>query len=396
MTSSYCNGDEKMYTTADRENALLIHADMVEDTAYQQIQEIVKHPAFKELIAIMPDVHAGAGCVIGFTGKFRNAVIPNIVGVDIGCGVLTYPIGKVDVDFEAFDEHARERVPLGFRSRGKAHPYFESHADVQIRMELIEDEFYQHYGVKMSKQPELQIGTLGGGNHFIEIDEAPDGEKFITIHSGSRNFGLKVANYFQSKAKKLMEEMSLEVPAGLEYLPMSFGGEEYMRWLHIAQDYALLNRAIMMTELLEFFELPYMHSRSTLSVHNYISKRDHIIRKGAISAHKDETVVIPLNMAEGIIIGKGKSNRKYNFSAPHGAGRAFGRKEMMRRLERGEVSMNDFEDSMTDVFSTSVSEKTIDESPFAYKPTEQVLKHIEETVEITARLKPVYNLKADD
>lgn len=383
----------------DTDTGLLIHADMIDDTAREQIEQVRTHPAFKDLIAIMPDVHAGAGCVIGFTGRFRDTLIPNIVGVDIGCGVLAYPIGKHKIDFEAFDAHVRGRVPLGFKSHD-APPlcFVNDPSALQTAAELsyhIEEEFFKHYGVKMSTPPLRQLGTLGGGNHFIEIDQAPDGEQYIVIHSGSRNFGLKVATHFQKMAKTITNEMGIMVPKDLEYLPMSAGGEEYMKWLHIAQRYAQLNRYTMLAEILDFFGELYDREKSIESVHNYISERDHIIRKGAISAHSDQTVIIPLNMAEGVIIGQGKSNKNYNYSAPHGAGRAFGRKEMGRRLERGEVTMDDFTQSMEGIFSTSISAKTIDESKFAYKPTDSVMKHIAETVDITMRLKPIYNSKAE-
>jgi len=384
----------------EQNTALLIHADLVEESAREQIERTISHPAFKDLIAIMPDVHSGAGCVIGFTGKFKNAVIPNIVGVDIGCGVLAYPIGKRKIDFEALDAHIRNRVPLGFNSHGiELAQSLANSNEIMIRVanmsSLIRENFFEKYDVKMSTDPARQIGTLGGGNHFIEIDQAPDGEQYIVIHSGSRNFGLKVATHFQKMAKTITNEMRILVPDGLEYLPMSAGGTAYLNWTEVAQEYASLNRFIMLSEIMDFFGELIDTTKTIESVHNYISPRDHIIRKGAISAHSDQTVIIPLNMAEGVIIGQGKSNKNYNYSAPHGAGRAFGRKEMGRRLERGEVTMEDFEKSMEGIFSTSISSKTIDESKFAYKETGSVMKHIEETVDITIRLKSIYNLKSE-
>lgn len=247
----------------------------------------------------------------------------------------------------------------------------------------------------MSTRPLLQLGTLGGGNHFIEIDESPEGERYITVHTGSRNFGLKVALYYQGIAKEITKEMGIEVPDGLEYLPMSAGGKEYMKWLKTAQWYARVNRRMILSAILGFFKEDMHESHLIESTHNYISERDHIVRKGAISAYPDERLIIPLNMSEGIILGRGKANPRYNFSAPHGAGRAFGRREMKRRLDRGDVTMEQFHSSMDGIFSTSVKKETIDESMFAYKPTEAVLKHIEETVDIDVRLKPIYNLKAD-
>ena len=394
-----------------------IHAEIVEQEALDQIKLIESHPAFNGLVAIMPDVHAGAGCVIGFTGRFRNAVIPNIIGVDIGCGVAAYPLHEnTEIDFNAFDKYARASIPLGFNSRNITdmttfaakeptdallrhtnfrHDLFDSSTGMYWVIEKARD--FLHTKITGKKiEPTTQLATLGGGNHFIEIDEDQDGRKYIVVHTGSRNFGLKVANYYQKMARELCEAMSIEVPKGLEYLPMTDGyGKAYMKDMKTAQDYARLNRRFILEILLKHFNVEIEDVKYIESTHNYISERDHIIRKGAISAHKGERVIIPLNMSDGIIIGRGKGVSKYNYSAPHGAGRMFGRKEMYRRLERGEVSMKEFEDKMGGIFSTSVSEATFDESPMAYKPVDKVMEFIKETVEVEAVLKPVYNLKDD-
>jgi len=388
-----------------------IHAKIIEEEAEKQVRFCEGHPAFKELIAIMPDVHAGAGCVIGFTGKFDKAVIPNIVGVDIGCGVAAYPLKKKirDINFENFDRFAREKIPLGFNGHSFSSvvdfysflqkEYAPTDIFVSELTQLCLDvhSFYTVHDVKISSMPHNQLGTLGGGNHFIEIDENPTTkQKYLVVHTGSRNFGLKVANHFQKKAKTLCKEMGIVVPTDMEYLPMSAGGNEYMEWMQLAQKYARFNRRIMLSLLLRFFNMNFREDKLIESTHNYISERDHIIRKGAISAYKDQRVIIPMNMADGIIIGTGKSNRNYNFSAPHGAGRLFGRKDIKRRLASGEFTIKQFKKSMEGVFSTSVGVGTFDESPFAYKKKEDVLEFIKETVDIEAMLKPIYNLKNDE
>jgi len=383
-----------------------INAKLIDNNAREQIETMAKSPAFHGLISIMPDVHLGIGAVIGFTGKFNKCVIPNVVGVDIGCGVTTYPLGKIDIDFEALDKHIRSHVPLGFNSHkneghlqeltNKQSGYSKEQLDEVIALCFrIETEFYAGRFDRWTP-PRMQIGTLGGGNHFIEVDVDDEGNKYLTVHSGSRNFGLKVATHFQKKAKEFCEALpTKDIATHLEYLPLSFGGEEYLKFLYIAQEYASLNRDIMITLVLKFFGLDFFKENKIESVHNYISPRDKVIRKGAISAHKGERVIIPLNMRDGIILGVGKGNPSYNNSAPHGAGRVSGRKAMKKKLEEGVITMEQFKDSMKGIFSTSVSKKTIDESPFAYKALKDIQKYLEETVEIEKRLKPVYNLKAN-
>jgi len=229
----------------------------------------------------------------------------------------------------------------------------------------------------------------------VEIDADRDGNKYLTIHCGSRNFGLKVATYYQKKAVKISKAMKVVVPNGLEYLPNGYGAEDYLSMIKVAHDYACANRRMIIERLLEYFDVSMVKERVIESVHNYISPRDNIVRKGAVSAKKGEDVIIPFNMADGIILGRGKSNKDYNFSAPHGAGRSFGRKDMKRQLAEGKITMCEFTDRMSGVYSTSVCKNTIDESPMAYKPVESVMKHIQETVDIQAWMKPVYNLKDD-
>lgn len=342
-------------------------------------------------VFITGNCHPGAGCVIGFTGHFKDAVIPNIVGVDIGCGVIAYPLGNDEINFEELDKHIRKEIPLGFNMRNKPSKYI-SLTDQQIIEDV--EYFFTTTGLKMKRSPGLQIGTLGGGNHFIEIGQSEDGDNFLLIHSGSRNIGKVIAEYYQKKAVEICKAMKISTPQGLEYLPYTYGGAEYIRYLRYAQKYAQLNRSVMIQHILPFFNIEFDERNVIESVHNYIGD-DNIVRKGAISAYRGQKVIIPFNMSEGSIIGVGKSNKDYNFSAPHGSGRIHGRNVMKKMLRDGELTMAQFEESMEGVYSTSVKEGTIDESKFAYKSYTQIKKHLEATVDIQTWLKPVYNLKSD-
>jgi len=390
-----------MTDTEKNSRELQIHAGVLDPVADEQVHQIANHPVLHGLIAIMPDAHAGAGSVIGFTGRFRDAVIPNIVGVDIGCGVVCHPLpGVRKIDFQALDRQIRAEIPLGMNSRSNLSLFERPEVPQNLRSvfislcEDIELGFYAANGIGKHIQPLRQIGTLGGGNHFIEIGRDNTGNYHLIIHSGSRNFGKRVAEFFQTKAVKSVKVMGINVPRGLEFLPMDSGGNEYMKWAVAAQSYARYNRRMMLVFILSFFGLRLDESQFTESVHNYISEKDGIIRKGAISAHKGERVIIPLNMADGTILGVGKGNPSYNFSAPHGAGRSHGRREMFRKLKEGEYSMKDFRDSMRHVFSTSVVKETFDESRFAYKPLADIKNYLLETVNVKDKLTPVYNLKA--
>ncbi|HPX62428.1 MAG TPA: RtcB family protein [Deltaproteobacteria bacterium] len=391
-----------MFDIQKNECPVQIHADSLDPIATEQIRQIAHHPALHGLISIMPDAHAGAGCVIGFTGKFRNAVIPNIVGVDIGCGVASHPLaGMRQIDFQGLDDFIREHIPLGMNQREDA-AFFDNvpvpdtlRKAARSLCEHTEDGFYQGEKIGRHLPPLMQLGTLGGGNHFIEIGQSEhDGSYRLIVHSGSRNLGKRVAEHFQKLAASITAQMGMTVPKGMEYLPLAAGGERYMHWAAIAQAYARYNRRFMLATILEFFGLKFEEQQVIESVHNYIAETDHVIRKGAISAHKGEQVIIPLNMADGTIIGTGKGKSNYNESAPHGAGRRHSRKEMFRKLDKGEYRLEDFSDSMQGIFSTSINRDTFDESKFAYKDPAEIEKYLLETVMITDKLKPVYNLKA--
>jgi RNA-splicing ligase RtcB len=329
----------------------------------------------------MPDVHAGAGAVIGFTSSIGEKVIPNVIGVDIGCGVYSCNIGKVDLDFNRVDEVIRNNIPSGFSVRSKlAQRYVLDRAikDVSALVQKIDRVVYD---TKQDLDRVMcSLGTLGGGNHFIEIGEDEEGNRWLTIHTGSRNFGLKIANFHQSIAK------SRNPYGDLSYL-VGEDAEAYYQDMKVAQEFAEANRKIIALTICK--ELGVLIKETVESVHNYINFSQGIVRKGAISAANGEKVIIPWNMRDGLIIGVGKGNEDWNCSAPHGAGRVMGRGEAKRTLD---VEL--FKKSMEGVWTSCVSESTLDESPFVYKEASVIEALLEPTVEVIHRVKPLYNFKA--
>ena len=395
-----------------------IFTDLVEPEAIDQIYTLAKQPAFKDCkIRIMPDVHAGKGCTIGFTANLGNKVIPNIVGVDIGCGMLTVSLGKREIDFEAIDDIIRCFIPYGT----------EVHAG-RIRRYPRLQELYCYRNLKDTKRLERSIGTLGGGNHFIEIDENVNGDKFLIIHTGSRNLGKQVCEYYQAlavdlmqgkdelfkKQKELIEEYKrtgrrneiesaikelhrtfkpnkLGIPKELAYLEGEYR-EQYLHDMKICQEYASENRyniAGIICSLAFGCELDIFQYFET--IHNYIDHETNIVRKGAISARDGELLLIPINMRDGCIIGRGKGNDEWNCSAPHGAGRLMSRSKAKETLD-----LSDFQKSMDGIFTTCVNQSTIDEAPMVYKPIESIVENIRDTVEILDIIKPIYNFKASE
>lgn len=396
---------------------LKIFTDNIEQEAIDQINTLMEQPAFSNCkVRIMPDVHAGAGCVIGFTADLGDKVIPNIVGVDIGCGMLTVELGKIDVDYAELDRVIRENIPSGFNV----------HEGRKIRYDRLQD-LRCYRELKDTRRLERSIGTLGGGNHFIEIDEGYNGKKYLVIHTGSRNLGKQVADYYQKLAVELMQgkdeflarqekliaeykaqgrkneiqeaiselrrnfkAKQLNIPKDLCYLTGKHR-DDYLHDMRICQKYAIVNRWLIahticyemgwgLSDLLDSFE----------TVHNYIDDFN-MVRKGAISAKKGEKVLIPINMRDGCIIGVGKGNEDWNCSAPHGAGRI-----MSRNKARESISMESFRESMNGIYTTSVCESTIDESPMAYKPMDEIIENIKDTVDISEIIRPVYNFKASE
>ena len=363
-----------------------IFASMIEEEAVEQIKTFLDHQAFEDSsIAVMPDVHSGKGSVVGFTMTANEFVIPNIIGVDIGCGVLAYRLGKIEFQFDELDRFIRRRIPFGFEVNSSLPDSLPSLFPKKIKK--ITDKISLNYEKVL-----CSIGSLGGGNHYIEIDqEEESGEYWLVIHSGSRNFGLQTANYHQKKAKEYSFKKNLKLPKDLEYLPLKEGGEEYLEDMKTAQELAHLNRMEMAGRIVrDFFNLKEENLEKIESIHNYINFKDKIIRKGAISAYSGEDLIIPLNMRDGAILGKGKGKESWNFSAPHGAGRVLSRTKAKKN-----ISLKDYYESMKGVWSSCVSFKTLDESPFAYKSSDSIIKNIEDSVEIQKIIKPVYNFKAE-
>lgn len=393
---------------------LKIFTDNIEQEAVEQINLLLEQEPFKNCkVRIMPDVHAGKGCVIGFTADLGDKVIPNIVGVDIGCGMLCVELGKIDLDLEKLDKTINENIPAGRNIREQKLINFDKINDLYCLREL-----------KETKKFNRAIGTLGGGNHFIEIDVDEEGNKYLVIHTGSRNLGKQVADYYQNLAielcsgkkemfkrkeeiiktykeqgrkqeiQKALKKLEAEykenkpnLPNELCYLEGKYR-EMYLHDMRICQTYATTNRANIARQILINLKmetnLPYIET-----IHNYISFDDNIVRKGAIRANKGERVIIPINMRDGSIIAVGKGNADWNNSAPHGAGR------LMSRHKAKEIfNLEEFKESMKDIYSTSVVEETIDEAPFAYKPMQEIIDNIKDTVEIERIIKPIYNFKA--
>ena len=394
---------------AGKFSTAICYAKVIEPEAVEQIRRMCDYP-FTECakIRVMPDVHAGAGCTIGTTMTVHDKAVPNVVGVDIGCGMFTVKLGRNAVDFAAFDE-AAHFVPSGFNVwEGR-----------QERFDLTRLRCYRE--LKDSRRIERSIGTLGGGNHFIEIDRANDGTNYLVIHSGSRNLGVQVASYYQKLAVELsqgkedyfrrrdeiittykaqgrrteiqaalkaltFEAKSSEIPEDLCWLYGEYLAD-YLHDIKICQDFARRNREKIAEVLLSRTGLTGGESFHT--VHNYIDTDEMILRKGAIAAHSGELVLIPINMRDGSVLARGKGNAEWNYSAPHGAGRI-----MSRTTARESLDLAEFRETMQGVYTTSVSEGTLDESPMAYKSLEDIIDVIGESVEIIEVMKPVYNFKA--
>lgn len=363
-----------------------VFCDNLEETAQKQIDTLVKHPAFEGAkIRIMPDAHAGAGCVIGFTADLGDKVVPNLVGVDIGCGMYTAPIYKppglsIGELLEDFSETIEKHIPSGFNIHKDCTPF-------AFLRKAYEDELLENLRCyDYLKNPErfpLALGSLGGGNHFIEIAQGCDQELKLIIHSGSRNLGNQVATHYH----KLALEQN---PAGdLSYLTGELASD-YLYDMKLCQSYARANRLLMACLIGVNLSVNSVVRVAVgfHTTHNYIGD-DGIVRKGAISAKLGERVIVPMNMSYGSIVGIGMGNEDWNNSAPHGAGRI-----MSRGQARREIDMEDFIDSMDGIYTKSVCSGTIDEAPQAYKAPQDIIDRIGDTVKVVDILKPLYNFKA--
>ena len=358
-----------------------IFTENIEWQALEQIYTLAKQPAFETCkIRIMPDVHAGEGCVIGFTANLGEKVIPGVVGVDIGCGMRTIELGKIDIDFEKLDKVIRKYVPSGRAIREDNIYSFKDLSLLRCFSKL-----------KDINLIERNLGTLGGGNHFIEIDSDSEGNKYLVIHTGSRSLGKQVAEYYQNLAIDNIRRNSENrtgkgIPKDLCYLEGS-DRDDYLHDMQICQKFAIENRTTIAESIIDNMGWKIVNEFET--VHNYIELKTNIVRKGAISAKKGERVLIPINMRDGCIIGIGKGNEDWNESAPHGAGRL-----MSRSKAKESISLEDFAKAMEGIYTTSVSQSTIDESPMAYKSMEEILEKVGDTIEVEKIIKPVYNFKA--
>ena len=406
-----------------------IFTDNVEDVALDQIRKLLSIDVFSDKkIRIMPDVHAGAGCVIGFTGDLGNKVIPNIVGVDIGCGMRVLNIGKLrNIDFHAFHEHIRANVPSGKIVREERFgfkPLVGEEMDIYREAKKLVTQLHCYRAIKDSPRINRAIGSLGGGNHFIELDSDDEGNVYLVIHTGSRNLGKQVAEIYQACAVKhltegaddlektirrsieeykaadrrselqdVIKKMRREFKAAKPSLPAELCyvegevREQYLHDMRLCLRWAVLNRQLISLLLLRFFPDVEVVEEFE-SIHNYISD-DNIIRKGAISAAEGERCIIPLNMRDGSLICTGKGNPDWNRSAPHGAGRVMSRSQAYQK-----ITMADFEASMQGIYSESVNDFTRDESPMVYKPADEIIANIGDAVRIDTIIRPIFNFKA--
>ena len=392
-------------------NTAICYASVIEEEAIEQIRRMCDYEfTAGSRIRIMPDVHAGKGCTIGTTMTITDKAVPNIVGVDIGCGMYTVDLGKTDIDYKKLDE-AAHFIPSGMNVWEGRQEHFDLE---QLRC---------YRDLKDTKRLERSLGTLGGGNHFIEIDESADGEKYLVIHSGSRNLGKQVAELYQKLAVELSkgkeeyfkkrdeiiralkeQGRKKEIQAALkqikwerkesmipEDLCFLYGSylEDYLHDVEVCQRFARRNREKMAEILLERTGIAAGEAFHT--IHNYIDTEEMILRKGAIAAHAGEKVLIPINMRDGSVLAVGKGNAEWNYSAPHGAGRI-----MSRKAAKDKLSLEEYRETMKGIYTTSVNEATLDEAPMAYKSLDDIIDVIRDSVDIIDVMKPVYNFKASE
>lgn len=392
-------------------NTAKIFTDVVDDESIAQVlllcnQEFVSGSK----IRLMPDIHAGAGCTIGTTMTITDTIVPNLVGVDIGCGMETIQVKEKHIDLQKLDKLIYEKIPSGFYIREKTHRYINN-----INLE----DLYCYKEIN-SLRAEKSLGTLGGGNHFIEANKDEDGNIYIVVHSGSRHLGLEVAKYYQTEGYKVLNDSNkidtdsiimklkaegrekeiqktikeikntkrINVPKSLAYVSdLLF--EQYIHDMQIVQKYAELNRKAIIDEIIKGMKLHVNNQFTT--IHNYIDINHMILRKGAVSARKGERLLIPINMRDGSLICTGKGNDEWNQSAPHGAGRI-----MSRSKAKQSFTVSSFKREMEGIYTTSVGKETLDECPMAYKKMDDIVKNISDTVEIERIIKPIYNFKAGE
>lgn len=400
-----------MITLNGKFNSAKVFTDIIDETAVSQIIELCCQPVSSDSkIRIMPDVHAGAGCTVGTTMTITDKVIPNLVGVDIGCGMETVKLKETHIELMKLDKLIYEKIPSGFAVREKPHRY-------TGKIDLTGLYCYKHIN---PIRAERSLGTLGGGNHFIEADRGADGSIYIVVHSGSRHLGVEVCKYYQEEAykrlnkssegdvsdliaklksegrqkqiqselKKLANTKRTDVPKHLAYCE----GELFLQYIHdmkLVQEFAMFNRQAMIDEIIKGMGLHVCESFTT--IHNYIDTDNMVLRKGAVSAQAGEKLLIPINMRDGSLLCIGKGNPDWNCSAPHGAGRLYSRSQA-----KSSFTVSEYRKQMEGIYTTSVSKETLDECQMAYKSLEDIAGNISETVEITDIIKPIYNFKAGE
>ena len=393
-----------MFELFGKHNTCKVFTDNCDNETISQIIELLNQESVaNSQIRIMPDTHAGKGCVIGTTMTITDKVIPNLVGVDIGCGMYAIKLEETEIDCEKLDKVIRQYIPSGFSIHDRA-----------ITRSNI-DKIIAPIDVDRAMK---SLGTLGGGNHFIEVDRGNDGKLWLVIHTGSRHLGIEVCKYYQDLAYNKFRNNGIrekidatiarlkaegkhhEIENTIKILKMQAGpipkdlcyieGEDFYNYINdmkITQEHAKINRYTIASQILQHMNLHEIEIFDT--IHNYIDTDNMILRKGSISAQANEKVIIPMNMRDGSLICIGKGNPDWNYSAPHGAGRI-----MSRNQAREQVSLEEFKVSMKDIFSTCVNENTIDESPMVYKPMNEIIENIKDTVDIIDIIKPIYNFKA--
>lgn len=400
-----------MFILNGKYNSAKVFTDNIDETAIAQIIELCSQPMSEgAVIRIMPDVHAGSGCTVGTTMTITDKAIPNIVGVDIGCGMETVILKETHIELQKLDKLIYAKIPSGFAIREKPHRY----AD---KIDLTKLYCYEHIN---HIRAERSIGTLGGGNHFIEADKGSDGRIYIIIHSGSRHLGVETAKYYQHEAYRrlngsskkdidaLIAQLKAEgkqkqiqteitkvqntkrtaVPQHLAYTEGELF-EQYIHDMKIVQEFAMLNRQAMMDEIIKGMGLHIADKFTT--IHNYIDTENMVLRKGAVSAQAGERLLIPINMRDGSLVCTGKGNPDWNCSAPHGAGRIMSRSEAKQTF-----TVSEYKKQMQGIYTTSVNQNTLDECPMVYKSVEDIVDNISDTVEINDIIKPIYNFKAGE
>lgn len=387
-----------------------VFTDVVDQESISQVINLLNQPYVEgSRVRMMPDIHAGAGCTIGTTMTITDKICPNLVGVDIGCGMETIRIREKHIELQQLDKLIRQEIPSGFAIRTKPHRYAK-----EINLESL----YCAKHVDLLRA-EKSIGTLGGGNHFIEANKDDEGNIYIVVHSGSRHLGLQIANYYQdagfkaltaykpeeieaaiaklkaenrhSEIQQTLQEMKSKhsyIPKPLAYVEGELL-EQYLHDMKIAQEFAMLNRKAMIDVIVKGLGVHVVEQFTT--VHNYIDTENKILRKGAVSAQAGEVLLVPINMRDGSLICIGKGNEDWNCSAPHGAGRL-----MSRSAAKESFTVSEFKKQMEGIYTTSVGRSTLDECPMAYKRIEDIVDNIDPTVEIKAIIKPIYNFKAGE